>query len=321
MSDAPFELVISPRMRTAIRYLRGDEDGDAWLDDLPRRIADACARWDVRPRAVADDGAMSCCVFVETPDGEAAVVKIPHEPAAGRSEARALTHWSPASGTPAVMAADHLTGEVLMERIQPGTTAYPAPGPESSRSLLDLIDRLQAAGPGRDVTEVQLESIVSMRLDWAEERFTALACTEGLELVDAARGVARGLLATAGPSVLLHGDLQPKNILVGEGDLWYAIDPFACHGEVAADVAFWCVMQDSPTSVADRLAQTQVPERSQERTRAWAQVFALAELRPHLVTWAERQARYLAHLGALGDLKADDVEVRLRAVLATVKAR
>jgi streptomycin 6-kinase len=60
--------------------------------------------------------------------------------------------------------------------------------------------------------------------------------------------LARALAAAAGPSVLLHGDLHPGNVLDGgSGRGLVAIDPRPCVGDAAFDAVDWVFwMTDDP---------------------------------------------------------------------------
>jgi streptomycin 6-kinase len=53
------------------------------------------------------------------------------------------------------------------------------------------------------------------------------------------RGLARALVAAAGPRVLLHGDLHPGNVLDGGARGLVAIDPRPCIGDPAFDAVDW----------------------------------------------------------------------------------
>jgi len=60
----------------------------------------------------------------------------------------------------------------------------------------------------------------------------------GLERLGAARAAARALCATAGQTVLLHGDFLDKNLLRARHG-YVAIDPLPQLGDPCADVGFF----------------------------------------------------------------------------------
>ena len=303
-----FHLVVSSRLRTAITLLRGPVDAARWLDSLPERVDQACSRWGLTPLTVAEDGAMSCCVYATDRYGAAVVLKIPHEAEAGRLEAVALTLWSASGASPSVVALDESLGELLMERVLPGTVACPDAGPEAANRLADLMSRLYGGDAANTTVEGALGDIIEMRLGWADERFAETENTTGLELVRAARVEAFALLASGGRYDVLHGDLQPKNILVGRGGNWFVIDPFACRGDRHTDAAFWSVMQDSPTTVDQRIAEiATATDLDEERLHSWARVFAVAELRPYVPAMAARMVAFLRRGECVGGLSGDVV--------------
>ena len=80
--------------------------------------------------------------------------------------------------------------------------------------------------------------------------------------------------------MLLHADLENKNILVSDARDLVAIDPLPCLGEPAYDAAYWAVAAEG-ASVQERstLLATELGL-DPERVRAWAAVIAL-EVQPN----------------------------------------
>jgi streptomycin 6-kinase len=145
--------------------------------------------------------------------------------------------------------------------------------------------------------------VVETRLEWARERFQGPGDYADLgALLLNAEVLAGQLLQSPVISSVLHGDLQPKNILIGSGGSYIAIDPFLVQGDVHAEYALWAVMQDSPASIDARVAQLLKLEVLEEvRLHSWAAVFAVAEYRSHIPRHALRLREYLdSHRGLLG---------------------
>jgi hypothetical protein len=61
--------LIPDRLDKAIIFLRGEQEGRAWLDALPERLADYVGTWNLSLDSIADSGAMSCCAYCTTADG------------------------------------------------------------------------------------------------------------------------------------------------------------------------------------------------------------------------------------------------------------
>lgn len=154
-------------------------------------------------------------------DGEPVMLKVARVEEVRRG-GRLMAWWSGCGGLP-VLAADD--DAILLRR--------------ATRSALGL-----SAG---DAEEVLLGTVLALHAMPAPPSSVGLVpLTEWFrDLVDEpqadpllarAADVARGLLAEAGPSVALHGDLHHGNVLELDGR-WVAIDPKGLVGHPAFDVA------------------------------------------------------------------------------------
>lgn len=294
MASDPYVFEVTDRLRRVISVARGPEDAAAWLAELPSVVKEYATRWNLTLTGIPDSGAMSCCVFARLPDGQEVVLKIPFDQTAGLQESALLNQWSQRAGAPDVHHVDDGTGVFLMSRVLPGTTIEPAPTPDAARVLVALMKRLHSADFDDLPPLPPVSQIARMRIDWADERFTITQNAAGAELARAARVLADELLASSTPSVLLHGDLQPKNILTSDAVGLQAIDPLACIGPAITDAALWAVMQQSAAPIEERLRQlARLGGFDEDLARSWATVFAVAELRPYSPTYSVRMASYL----------------------------
>lgn len=109
-------------------------------------------------------------------------------------------------------------------------------------------------------------------------------------------------------NVLLHADFQPKNILRGHGDRLFVIDPFAHVGDPAIDLSMWCVTQDSPVSIKDRVEQIATAYGYDVgRIMLWASMLSVIELRPYVPKYALRMGDFLRGNGtALFDVDSSE---------------
>jgi len=152
-------------------------------------------------------------------------------------EAAALTAWHTVH-SPAVIAFDDQLGALLLEAIEPGTPlivtmAYPT---------LESVAGLLAALHGQKVPYGSYPS-VAQRVDGLFRSSTKLyerdpQLTEVIpsQLYERGHALASALGQHNGPSVLLHGDLTPRNILHGGVERGLvAIDPTPCMGDAAFD--------------------------------------------------------------------------------------
>ncbi len=291
---------IPERLERAILFLRGDEDGRAWLDALPARIDSYSRQWHLTTDAIADSGAMSCCVYCTTSDGTAAVLKIPVDSESGNTEVQLLQRWSEADAAPRILDRDDGSGVFLMTRILPGTIAWPVDGRADADRFGELLTRLNRSGSSTRPALKDLADIAEMRMDWARDRFADPQYAEDMEYFSAAehleqaKRVLAALLDTSAQQYVLHADLQAKNILQGP-DHWFTIDPLGAVGDINAEAALWIAIQDGPVSTEDRIEQLAHHSLLDPiRLRAWSFVFSVAEYRPYLVPSAKQMAAFVA---------------------------
>ncbi len=201
---------------------------DAWFDELPPVLSDLAERWDIAWDTLIQRGSMSVVIRCRTADGRPAVLKVSPERERIAHEAAALASWK-TTHVPAVLAVDERVGALLIEAIEPGTelvelTAYPR-----LESLVALLRSLHEDGV-------------------PDPRYRPVA--------DHIAYLFR-LAAHAGPTVLLHGDLTPVNVLDGgEKRGLVAIDPAPCLGDPAFDAIDLVLWQaDGVEMIAARAEQ------------------------------------------------------------------
>lgn len=290
---------IPERLEKAILFLRGEEDGRAWLDALPARIVTYARQWQLIPESIADSGAMSCCVFCTTPGGTPAVLKIPVDQESGYTEAHLLQRWAPADAAPTILDHDDETGVFLMTRILPGSIAWPENDATDAAHYGELLTRLNQTHLPAPPTLKDLANVAHMRMDWARERFADTRYSSAMNAFGASTHLAEAetilgiLLETTTERHVLHADLQAKNILEGPGH-WYTIDPLGAIGDINAEAALWIAIQTGTTSIHQRLDQLAThPLLNPIRLRAWTYVLTVAEYRPYIPASADRMADFV----------------------------
>jgi len=198
-----------------------------------------------------------------------------------RREILAFRLWS-GRAAPDLLRADEAGGALLLERIEPGTTlAGGALGEEIVRvaRLLRALHALPASAascwqlpPLADVVEEQITTAGAEAAARSPAEATALR-----PALERARHVASRLLESwDGDDVVLHGDLESKNILICHKRGLAAIDPLACVGEPAYDAAYWAASA-LPGGRRDERCALLAAELGldPERVRRWASVVAL----------------------------------------------
>ncbi|HVM16782.1 MAG TPA: aminoglycoside phosphotransferase family protein [Gaiellaceae bacterium] len=200
--------------------------GRAWLERLPRLVAECAERWGLElgepfPYAYASlalpgrRGAEEVVLKVQFPDRES------------EHEAAALALWD---GDGAVRLLDHDPERhaLLLERLRPGTPLSDE-SPEAALDVLaGLLPRLwvSAGAPFRTLADE-----AAWWASYLPERWERGSRPFGRELLDVALEALRDLPGTQGEQVLLHQDLHGANVLRAEREPWLAIDPKPLVGE------------------------------------------------------------------------------------------
>jgi streptomycin 6-kinase len=256
--------------------------GRTWLDDLPTRVDRYCTDWTLELERFLPGGLMSCCLAVRTEEGQSAVLKIGGPWARVDLEAFALQVWG-GQPAPAMLRADQRGGALLLERIVPGHQFEGGAEAPQIERLVRLLRALHAPSLSQRARRrlPALSGVVETQIATAGAEAAARSTAEALELeprLRLARTRAAELLTTwDGKDVLLHGDLENKNILVSaERDL-VATDPVPSVGDPAYDAAYWAVsdaLHGGPAGRCVLLAEQLGLDR--ERVLDWARVIALA---------------------------------------------
>ena len=248
---------MAPVVPEKLQWWRETPEGAAWLDRLPRLIAECAEQWALELEPPFERGNVAYCA----PAGDA-VLKINCPEWETDQEADALAHWG-GHGAARLLARDDERGAVLMERLRPGGSLWELPEEEAIEIAADVLEQLWSKPASPDAPFTTLSEAV--------ERWTALD--------DGTRALLRELAATQGEPVVLHQDFQGSNVLCSQRG-WLAIDPKPLVGEREFDLA--SLVRDRRFDWVPRRA----PERldylcarlglDRERARRWAIGHALA---------------------------------------------
>ena len=228
------ELTIPRRLAATVVRWEGDR-GRAWLADLPGLVAGLEAAWDLEIGVPFEPGGQVSWVAParRRADGLEAVLKVrlPHPDTDG--EAVGLRTWD-GDGAVEVFTHDPVRRAVLIERCRPGTGLVDLGGTDAAVVAgARLGARLHAAA-----APPELPTLASVLDRWADELAGRLQRTfvdPGLDRLAVETMRVRPRACTA--PVLLHGDLNPTNVLAAQRAPWLAIDPQPMAGEAAYDGA------------------------------------------------------------------------------------
>lgn len=222
-----------PFERSAIDAYPSKQAWDAAATEL---LGSMLERWHLADAHIFPATAAAVVASVRRSDASPAVLKIGYPHPEGIWEAVALDAL-PAGLGPAVLEQDGWTWAMLIERLDPGTGLSDAglPALEAAGIGAELHRRFSAAPPPSGVPAVaeQYRPFVD-RLSTDD---AAAALREaGLSTHAAATASEEfdRLCATAPSEVLLHGDLNPSNVL-RHGSRWRIVDPKPAVGDAAFD--------------------------------------------------------------------------------------
>jgi streptomycin 6-kinase len=217
--------VVEPGLRAFTVRTFGDA-GRAWLATLPEIVRELATRWELELGRELPGGLLACVCEATTAAGSRAVLKVGAPWSRSTDEIAALRSWA-GRGAPAVLASDERLGALVMERIDPGTHPADADPEALARTLRALhLSPLEGLPPLAEV--VRQRVAVALRDGRAHGRKAAWAIST-LERLE----------RNAPPPVLLHGDLDERNLLVCDRRGLVAIDPSPCAGDPAYDAGYW----------------------------------------------------------------------------------
>jgi streptomycin 6-kinase len=230
------------------RLARRFEPGIAqWCAQIPALALGLAGRWGLSLGEAFPAGNSSVAIRCTRSDGPPAVLKLSPDLPVVAEQVQTLRLFAAGGRVPAVLAADVAAGAVLLELIEPGTTADELRPPPSAREWASLLAALHTV-PVPPGYPHDLRAQCQGFFDRIGRRVAEPEIGRWVTAADVARGAIRceALLATESTRVLLHGDLHLANVLDGgvlDGGVLdggalrrlVAIDPRACVGDPCFD--------------------------------------------------------------------------------------
>ena len=205
-------------------------DWAAWVDALPRRLADLLEEWELEVDGEPTHGRTALVAPVRSALGDA-VLKVVMPQEESEHEALGLQRLG-GGGAVRLLRADPHRNALLLERLH-------------SRDLTDLwdVEACEVVGGLYDRIHVpappQLRTLTSYVDRWTDD-LTRLPPSAPLprRLVEQAISLGRALVADeAGSGVMIHGDLHYENVLAADREPWLVIDPKPVSGDPHYEVA------------------------------------------------------------------------------------
>ncbi len=211
----------------------GGRQGAAWLDSIPELVRELENRWCFRSLEPFENLSYGYAAPGVKPNGQQVVLKLAFRPAADGNEPAALRHMA-GPGVVRLLESDPGLGAMLLERIRPGTTLASLWSPERDDEATRIAARAMKQ-LWRPPESAEFEPIER----WASAFDRALdtpAHPLPRGLMERARSTMLDLTQSSGPRVLIHGDLQHYNLLLGRAGDWVVIDPKGVLAEPEAEV-------------------------------------------------------------------------------------
>lgn len=187
-----------------------------------------------------------------------------------REEAAALRAWD-GHGAVRLLASSDDARVLLLERVCPGTSATDM----TAADLAALLGELSR--PAAPSGMPPLVDALRLRFDRAKENRHGLLSAAQLSRARRHSVDLGGTLR--GPSVMCHGDLLSKNVLISDDRGLLAIDPNPCAGPQAYDAAQWAVTEtpvaDAPRRAAAVAAALGIPA---DDVLSWVRVLTAVEV-------------------------------------------
>ena len=257
------------------------ESGAEWVTRLPQLVAELCAHWSLRLERRIEPLSYNYVIGATSPAGKAVILKVGYPCREQKCEIEALRVWDGRGGV-RLLAADESAGALLLERLEPGDALEGVDDVEATSIAARVMRQLWRPAP--PVHPFPTTADWGRGFARLRQRFGGGTGPFDEPLVAEAEEVFEALGATAGPAVVLHGDLHHGNILRSGGE-WRAIDPKGVVGEPAYEpgallrnpLSLYTSMSD-PRAVTSRRLSQLADELSfdRERLRGWA--FAQAVL-------------------------------------------
>ncbi|MEV5649660.1 aminoglycoside phosphotransferase family protein [Nocardia sp. NPDC052254] len=291
--------------------------GQTWLAELPDRVEQLCAHWELEPIGSAfHGGTHSYAAPVRRGDDSVAVLKIPVVDAENAGEASGLFCYD-GDGAVRLHDYDPASGALLLEWARPGTALLEQPGFPSLEGLPEhsgkvgtacrLFRRLRREPVPLPDGYPAVPTVSSLVTEWSD-RFGSpepeFARIVPPALLDLAVRCCEQLSQPQGPALIVNRDTHLGNIVAAEREPWLLIDPKPYLGEAAFDIGFLIVIRVQRFPAIDHAEQMVTSTSTATgvdpaRAAAWAYLRAMEE-----ISWA------------VTDHNADDLRLHLAVATA-----
>lgn len=222
----------------------GELAARAWFQSLPDVLGDYCARWNIRLEQELPQINYNLVLFGTTPQHGPVVLKMspPHDEVTAELDALSRV---PRPGIVPVIHADPSVSVMLQKRVLPGTSL------EHRMTIGEIDDHEATAIATEAINRFVTDAPEGARLiplqTWFRSLYAYQETHSGTSdaiptsLLQVAIDCAEHLLANATEDSMLHGDMNPGNILWDDEMGWVVIDPKGLIGPRGYEVGTWMI--------------------------------------------------------------------------------
>jgi streptomycin 6-kinase len=215
------------KLPAGLEWMRGSEQGRAWLADLPRLVRECSEEWSLELGEPFPYAYASLAVPAVDGDGRAVVLKVAFPDRESEHEGDALAAWD-GNGAVRLIGHDRARRALLLERCRPGTSLREVDAETALDVVIDVLPRLwiPAHEPFRPLADE-----AAWWISYLPDAWESAGRTFERRLLDGAVTALQDLASRQGEQVLLHQDLHGDNVLRAEREPWLVIDPKPLAGE------------------------------------------------------------------------------------------
>ncbi len=220
-----------PEKFTKATITRAGDAGRQWIERLPNMVKALCQQWSLVIDGAPMHGGLSLVVPVRR-DDELYVLKIGWIDETTAQEALALSAWN-GQGAVRLFAAQPERGAMLLERLDSRRSLNDVELEEAVAVAGHLLRRLAIPAPAGVPLLEEVAERLSATLPQRWERYGR---PMSRRLLDRACDLAIQLGPSAG-DLLVNYDIHYADVLAGERDPWFVVDPKVVAGDLEYGVA------------------------------------------------------------------------------------
>lgn len=250
--------------------------GKKWLDNLPSLLDHYAKKWHLTVKDCFNNASFNVVAEVILDNGRFAILKCGVPSKEFINEVTALQYFN-GVGSVKLLDAEAGAGIMLLERLIPGTLLEEIPNEtQCVISSVELIRKLHRP--------CQETAVFPSLADWFQgfqrlfQYFKGRTGPFPKQLVERADAISQELLASMGPTVLLHGDLHYANILLSDEYGWLAIYPKGVIGEREYEIPFTRLKGEIDESLIKRRLDQFIEISGFDRSRVLGWAFCKAVL-------------------------------------------